>query len=248
MPSKGVVDRRRVANRLIAAARTHAHEVGVRLPSHFAAVLAEGETLPDMIRLQLHLARLLEERLDALVEADAAHRVERSGDPEVRGRRDDAAAAVYDRISSLRAAVRVAYGVADADELLQIEGPTPEDPSTLQRLGRRLVVTLRRLPSELPAPRVTGIDLDLSAAAGELQSAVEALDRALEEVACERRRLQSTQRRKDRAVVSFDRAVQAIAPVLKGLYRLAGLLDVADGIRATLPSTRAATAVSRKEG
>jgi hypothetical protein len=59
MPSKGVVDRQRVARRLIAAARTHAHEVGVRLPSHLAEPPGDGGTpsatqvpeLADRIRI-----------------------------------------------------------------------------------------------------------------------------------------------------------------------------------------------------
>ena len=67
MPSKGLVDRRRVAEALIAAARTHAHEMGVRLPSHLAEPSPDGGipspplppevTGPELSRFQVELAR-----------------------------------------------------------------------------------------------------------------------------------------------------------------------------------------------
>jgi len=45
MPTQGVLDRQRVAEAILAAARIHAHPVGERMQTNLAAAVAAGETL-----------------------------------------------------------------------------------------------------------------------------------------------------------------------------------------------------------
>jgi hypothetical protein len=252
MPSKGVVDRQRVARRLIAAARTHAHEVGVRLPSHLAEPSGDGGTpslthAPELARFQDELARLLERRLDDLIEADAAHlRAQRSASV-ARARRAEATGGVYRKITDLRAVVRGAYGRDGVRELLWLDGPTPREPLVLQRWTDRLLRVLGELPVELPPPRWKGVELDLSGAAAELRGLADALERAVDDVDDRCRVIESRKREKYRALEVFDETVRGVAPALRGLYRLAGRPELADRVRATLPNTRAATSASRKE-
>jgi len=253
MPSKGVVDRQRVANRLIAAARTHAHEVGVRVPSHLAEPPGDGgnplQPLPsEVTRFQIALARLLDRRLDALVEADEANLAAQRRATPARERRDEVADVLLGKIADLRAAVRVAYGPDGLRELLRLDGPVPREPLALQRWTDLLIAVLGELPAELPPPRWDGLELDLSGTAEDLRVLADALGRALDDVADRCGAIESTQREKDRAIVAFDDTVRGVAPALRGLYRLAGCPEFADRIRSTLPNTRAATAASRKEG
>lgn len=252
MPSKGVLDRQRVGKALIATARTHAHSVGDRLQSKLAVDLPDGETPsqplpPELTRFQVVLARTLERRLDALVEADGTHLDVRRAVSLARDRRDEAAGALYRKIADLRAAARGAYGRGGLRELLVLDGPAPEGPFGLRRWAERLIAVLAELPSELPPPRWKGLKLSLSGAAEELRALAGALGRALRAVDDEVRKLESTRREKYRAIAAFDETVRGVAPALRGLYRLAGCPELGARIRVTLPNTRAATTASRKE-
>lgn len=253
MPSKGVVDRQRVARRLIAAARTHAHEVGVRLLSHLAEPPGDGGNLPqplpsEVTRIQIALARLLDRRLDILVEADEAHLAAQRHAAPARERRDEVADVLLGKIVDLRAAVRVAYGPDGPRELLRLDGPVPREPLALHRWTDLLLGVLGELPAELPPPRWEGMELDLSGAVEDLRVLADALGRALDDVADRCVAIESTQREKHLAIAAFDETVRGVASALRGLYRLAGCPEFADRIRSTLPNTRAARAASRKEG
>lgn len=57
MPSKGVIDRQRIAKSIVAAARTHAHQVGAQLDELLSPYLFEGETFTPTT-FQLVIARL----------------------------------------------------------------------------------------------------------------------------------------------------------------------------------------------
>jgi|GEM_PF-4729323 len=106
MRSKGVLDRQRVAKSVLAGALVHAQEVGVQLRSEFAAVVQDGDSLPDFTLFQVQLARYLEMRLDARVAAEDRHLLELADDRGVRLRRDGESAAVQQQIIALREAVQ----------------------------------------------------------------------------------------------------------------------------------------------
>ena len=87
MPTKGLIDRRRIGNDILHATRTHAREVGERLNQSLQFTVEEGETFPDYLDLQHQLARLLQARVDELTKADRAHLQELDDDQECRGQR-----------------------------------------------------------------------------------------------------------------------------------------------------------------
>jgi hypothetical protein len=241
MPTKGVVDRQRVAEGLIASARTHAQQVGERLQTHLAVVLDDGETLPDLTRLQLLFARLLEQSLDALVSADEDHLSELDDDLEVRQRRDKATAALRQEILDVRGLVRGVFGADWESQVLGLEGRTAQDPLALQRQAERVVERLRKPgETELPAPRVPDVDLDLSRIPGRIVAKLDDLEEALSGVDREEREAESSQLGKDQAVEDFDELATGIADTLRGWSRLAGLPEIADRIRLTPPTRRAA--------
>lgn len=248
MPSKGVVDRQRVGEAILATARAHAHNVGNRLQTILASGLPDGMNLPDFTRFQLHLAQILEARLAELVDADSARQAETADDSPARWRRDDAAAGVREQIVTLRQIVRGILGADREPELLGLEGPTAESPLPLIEQGETVLKTLRSHRDELPAPRLRGIQLDLAPAAEGLRADLDELSTALRDVEVERRQAGASKQRRDDALHRFDHTVRRVADLLKACYAVAGLSRLARQIRVTPPSRRVAASVTGKEG
>lgn len=220
MPSQGVVNRRRVGQALIATARTCAHDVGDRLTTHLAAVLDDGETLPDFTHLQDLLVRLLETRLEALVAADTAARAVRRVAPETREARNRALAGLYRTVRDLRAGFAGLFGHDGGGRLLGVGGATAEYPPGLLSQARRVLERLREPLPELP-DRVPGIEVECAAVADHLRPEVETLDRAVaavERVTDEQRAAVAA---RAEAVEAFDRVLGGIGRVVQGFAVLA---------------------------
>lgn len=238
MPLKGVLDRQRISNAIVAAARTHAAEVAERLHQILAVALDEGDSLPDFEKLILQLARFLELRTETLIAADNAHFQETADDTDPRLRRDDAATNLYRTVIGIRNAVEAAFGSARAKELMGYEGDTPVDALALQRVGTALLATLRDAPPDVLPLRLEGIQLDLGSLAAQLQPALDELTAALNEVALEAREAESTLGARRNAQAELDVAVGAVGRFLIGCIELAGFPDFADRIRLSLPARR----------
>lgn len=238
MPSKGVVDRQRIGQSIIAAARTHAQQVGEQLQLELGEIVEEGETLPDFVDLQLQLARYLEMRLNILVAADEAHLEELDDDQDPRLRRDEAAEALYQKVIEVREAMLGVFGSTRADALLGISGRTARDPLFLLRQAARVLERLREPAPDLPPRRLNGLVLDRNALADELQPAVESLAAALQDVDRERRETETTKGFKDEALEAFDVSAGGVARMLIGCDEIAGFPNFAERIRLTLPNRR----------
>jgi len=248
MPAKGVVDRQRVAEGLIASARTHAQEVGERLQTNLAEPLPDGETLPDFTRLHLGLARLVEAHLAGLIESDEARVAELADDPPARRRRDEAAAAVYEHIVTVRQTVRGILGADREAALLGLRGRTSETPRVLERQAQRRLQSLEEHRDDLPAPRLCGIELDLEPATEALRARLAELSAALRDADVERLQAEEVRQSRDEALEAYDDLVRWVASLLKGCYEMAGLSECARRIRISRPKRRVADAASGKEG
>jgi hypothetical protein len=231
MPSKGVLDRQRVGKAIVAAADTHAQEVGERLNDDLSVILAEGETLTDFKTLQLHLGRYLKMRLDALVAADEAHVQELDDDQDPRLRRDEAAELLYQKLIEVRDTVNAVFGSERAGKLVGIEGDTPRDPLVLHRHATRILDRLRAPDAELPPQRLRGVQLDPVVLAEELQPATDLLAEALADVDREQRETETTLTLKTEATEAFDRAVRGVGRILQGCDELADFPEFAEKIR-----------------
>lgn len=231
MPSKGVLDRQRVGKAIVAAAHTHAREVGERLNADLAVILTEGETLPDFTTLQLQLGRYLQMRLEALVAADEAHVQELDDDQDPRLRRDEAAELLYQKLIEMRETVNAVFGPERAGKLIGIEGDTPRDPLRLHRHATRILDRLRAPGAGLPPQRLRGVQLDPVTLAEELQPATDLLAEAIADVDREQRETETTLTLKTEATEAFDRAVRGVGRILKGCDELADFPEFADKIR-----------------
>jgi len=231
MPSKGVLDRQRIGKAIIAAANTHAREVGDRLNESLAVIVAEGETLADFTTLELHLGRYLQMQLDALVAADEVHLEELDDDLDPRLRRDDAAEDLYRKLIEVREGLNAVFGSDQAGALIGIEGVTARDPLALHRQANRALERLRAPDEGLPPQRLAGLQLDTAALADELQPATDQLTQALADVDRELRETETSLGLKTEAIEAFDRAVRGVGRILKGCDELAEYPDFAEKIR-----------------
>lgn len=238
MASKGVIDRQRVASEIVAAARTHAQAVGERLQEVLAPAFPDGDGLFDLVEFQHGLARYLEMRIEAIIEADEGHLGELLDDDGPRSRRDEAATVCYRALVGIRDAIRAAFGPEHTKALLGYEGTTPTDPLLVSRLARRALEKLRNPPPELPEVRLGGLQIDLATLADELQPALDELLAALQAVRVEIKEADATLRSKDLELDAFDAAVAGIGRVITGFDALAGFPQFADKVRLTLPNRR----------
>lgn len=237
MPTKGVLDRQRIGETIIATARTHAQEVGENLQRIVGPFLPEGETLPDVVQLQLQLAGYLESRLAESVAADNAHLVELRDDDDPRRRRDDAAAEVYRVLVGIREAVIGGFGENRVGELLAYDGATPTDPLILHRTASLALERLRGRAATPPS-RLPGVVVELDRLADELQPALDGLSGALSELARERKLAERTLRRRDLSLDAVDAGIAGIGRILIGCHELAGLREYRDKIRLTRSARR----------
>lgn len=221
MPSKGVTDRQRVAKAIVAAARTHAQEVGERLREILAPALQEGQTLPDLADFQQVLARYLEMRTSAIIAADEAHLVEQDDDVDPRRRRDEAAAVLSRTLVEIREGLVGAFGRDTLRELVGLQGETASEPVVLLRQANRVLERLREPAFELRTPQREGIQVDFDLLADQLQPALDDLTRAVEDVDRELRETERTLRLKDTSLDAFDAAVAGIGRILAGFDLLA---------------------------
>ena len=241
MPSKGVIDRQRVAQDVLQAARTHSQQVGEALAAQLGGFVAEGEPTPDFVAFQLLLARYLEDRLTRLVAADEIHLVELDDDQAPRLRRDEAVAQLHVSLVRIRDVIKAAYGTVLGTNLLGIDGATSNDPLTLHRQASRALDRLREPKMELPAVQLGGVDVDLQGLADELQPATAELTAALREVRHEQRQREATLKLKNEAMGEVDAAIGGVGRVLIGCDEIAGFPSFAARIRLTLPARRART-------
>ncbi len=148
------------------------------LEERMAAVLEEGEPVPDVMHFIDVLSRMLVHEAEKLEVADdarwnstgAAHSVRRFY-------RDPAADQLRQMIVDLRKCLTGMYGTREANDLLGIKGRTPRGLAELLTFSKLLVLSLPRL--ELPAPKV---DAGVSPAtwATEMKPLVERLEDHLE--------------------------------------------------------------------
>jgi hypothetical protein len=240
MSSKGVTDRQRVALEIVAATRTHARAVGERLQEILAPAFP-GELVPfDLVEFQEGLARYLEMRTEAIIEADEGHLDELLDDNEPRRRRDEARDVCYSALVGIRDGISAAFGRERTEVLLGYKGTTEFDPLLLEQAARRALRKLRNPPPELPPARLGGIQVDLAVRADELQPALDELSAAIMEVKVENKEANATLRDRDLELDAFDAAVGGIGRITVGFDELAGFRQFADRVRLSRPARRRA--------
>lgn len=226
-PSKMVLDRKKSADAVIAAARTHE----ARVASALKTLLGAG-TDDATSTFLLASAKALEERSKALLSADENHNLELSDDTGARALRDEHAAALRDKLIKDR---EMLAGIAGDDYVAQLgfKGPTPDQPDAVLALGR--VVEKRMTDLAAPKSRLPDYQFDAAKWAKSYEPLVAQLDKSLERVRADVRESEATQVDKNRALQEFDRVFSAAASFVSALLSMGGEEELARRVR---PSNR----------
>lgn len=235
MPSKMITRRQKSAAEVEAAVASYAGKAQGALAEAFGRFLRPGETFPDLDLFQRLCQRALAERREELVRRDEDHLSELRDDPAARQRRDAAAQAVLAILVPIRDAFRAFFGPQGPATLLGLGGAMTRDPVVLARKGRRILDLFRSDSLELPAPRLSGLEIDVSGWVDDLEPPLIELESALRQVSRDRRRAETTLLAKQDAVTDHDASFGLVARFLEGLYRLGGLDEIASRVR---PSSR----------
>ncbi len=225
MASKLVTDRQKAADAVLAIFDAQG---GTLADAAGRALGSDRSTIRATLGL---LQTALEQRRDAMVDADAAHESELADDPSARDAREAAVVELRDKVVELRSVITGMYGAKAARAV--VSGDTPQDPVVLERFAGEVIKNLGTVT--WPQPRFAGAVLDASAVQRDLESARASLQSAVSQVTSEAREAQVTLANKNQAIEEYDRVFTGVAMSLAGLFTLAGERELADKVR---PSTR----------
>ena len=235
MPSKTVTDKEKSARFVASSGTTHADKVVPAIAGLLTPHLQAGETLPDVALLCRLVARLVEAKAAAMVDADRAHEQELGDDKGPRDTRDRATDDVSTVLADLRDVLSAGYGL-EAVKLYGLDGKLPTDPSVVAVLAESVRMKVKGGGLTLPSPRrKDGLQLNLTAYATDLDSALPGLQSALQEVTREQKEADATLRVKHAVMAEYDKAFTRGAGLLSAVFSLADMDDLAGKVR---PSRR----------
>jgi hypothetical protein len=234
MPSKMVTDRKKSADIVIAAARSHGEAVQHAAHQTLRLVLKKDEATPDFTTMTEYLARSLERVTETMIAADDAHEAELRDDAAPRGQRDASAAALIEAIGEMR---EIGVGLLGSKAMgsLGLDAPCPRDPAALARFAAQISVTLRKFDAKKIKSRVRGASFHADEWADRIDELRSTLDTSLADVAREQREAIATQSAKDKAIEAYDDLFGRTANLLSALLRYGGDEALAKRLR---PSAR----------
>lgn len=231
MPSKLVTNRLRAARQVEASAAQHAETIAAGLAEKLGGELAAGETLPDLALVIRLLGRHLARRGQEMSASDRADTDERADANAPRLTRDQAVAALYDKIVEVRRTVEALYGPEKSVTIFGFKGATPQRAAALSAHGKQMIDRLRKPLRPLPPPNLPGLAADPARWAAEIEHHQQALEQALGELVRKKRHAETSLSHKHEALQSFDEAYVQVGRSLEGLFALAGQKALSDRVR-----------------
>jgi hypothetical protein len=226
--SRVAVNRGVVTDAVLASLRVHGEEIAMGLQ----ALFNQGRSARFEVDALLHRLALELERAGAeLLAADLAHATELADDHAPRQARDEATAAVREKLLGLRDLVSGAFG-EPAAAAYHLREALPELPAQLLQRGRNVQDLLEKQPFTTP-PRHRSLKLKAADLAEELKDELDPLDAALKDVKREEREAQATQEHRNRATEEWQRVYLGVTHMAYGAYILAGRRDLAERIEPT---------------
>jgi hypothetical protein len=217
--AKQVTDRQGATEMVASAAETHAERINKAFDEMFGDCLEAKEKMPD-VGLLLKLVARKQRRLNkSLVEASDAYDKELSDDSGPREARDRAAAALTAEVVGIRSTVESAFGAAMLTSL-GIDGKTEVEPKAILAKAKRLVSELKDPGRKWPKPARKGVKVNPGEWVGDLEEWINALEKALKDVARETREAQAASDAKERAMGANDDSFMRIARFVSGLFFL----------------------------
>ena len=233
MANKMVTDSSADASFLNAAAATFPREIAPALKEVLSPLVGEGERMPDVEFLPVLAARLVDRKLERLIEADKANIDARAALIEPRQRRDDTFSHASDTVTRIRDLCRGLYGRKETGRVIPDDQRIPQRPKAFLHTAEHVLERLRDLERELPSQELEGIDVERVRLSKTFAPDVKELGDSLVEVDLKRREAEITQEAKNEAMREFKATFGAAIRLLEALTVLAGKPELAARVRPT---------------
>ncbi len=247
MANKMVTDRSAEASLLSAAAVTFMREVSPALGAVLSPFVGEGEPVPELTILPVLASRLVDHRLDHLIETDKANIDAQSELIEPRKRRDEALGQASDTIYRVRDVCRGLYGPELCTRIVPDDRRIPQRPKAFLHMGEHVLERLRDAERSLPSKTLVGIEVQRFELSTNFGSDLEELSESLDEVDLKSREAEITQAAKDEAMRQFNVTYRAAIRLLEASAILAGKPDLAGRVRPTRPNRSSGQNAKSKE-
>ncbi len=228
---------------LVASAKTQKPTVNDRLthigPEIFGDDLGEAPPAPDWNQLQEWGIAALESSAEEVRQTDSEHRKSRVRLGKARRDRNRQLDQVSSSHRALRQSVTGTYG-PESLPLLGLE-EVPARALLAVREQMRGVVGLMRDPfaiEALPEPLAGQKSIEFEVVADAREEEIGALESKMEEIDALRKQVDEALVVRDGALAQNRRVYSNVGRLLEGVYRLAGLDELADRIRATQRAAR----------
>ncbi len=214
-------------------------QLGVIFHEILSAVDGEPPAEPDWGLMHDGNLALLEASAGQVRRTDRAYRRDRVRDRQLRRDRRQHVRRLKEGHRDLRQSFTGTYG-AEALPLVGLDAALARRFVAIREQMQEVVERMLdpELAARLPAPRAGQSAIDLETLAAARQSEIEDLEATMEAIKGMRKRLDASIVARDKAQKRHRRVYANVARVQEGLYRLAGLDDLADRIRVTEPSPR----------
>ena len=236
MPSVPSIDRQKASTVFRSVEHSHLRDVLPVVEDRLREALDGEETLPDVPLLSALLGRVQVAGTQRLIAADKIHEEELANDSEPRQRRDQAGERVHKKLVDVRRIATGLFGPEHSAELLGSPGLTA--PVTEgERLWRQAADTAKRLEApdlRLPVMTTASLQFDPVALASELRTDNVAFRQALDAVALEQRKAETTLEIKRARLADAERIDQACGRIYEGFFLLADRADLLDRLRRAL--------------
>lgn len=229
MASKATVQRQKSANKVTAAVETHMGTIAGEMGKKY------GEEVIPAVKLVLErVAADLSAKADIMVVKDDEHENELRDDPAARSNRDSKTDELHDCLVTGRDQLDTICG-PEYVARLGFDGPTPDDPVVLHRLGKTVSANLVEIKP--PEPRIPGYKFDPNLWRKPIVALLDDLDESVAKIAEEQRQAEATLMAKRNAIDEYDKAFSSAANLTSVLLRIAGETELAKRVR---PSARRA--------
>ncbi len=229
MARKTVAQQMRRVGKLKSTAFENAGEGGAGLDRLTSPFLEPEEQPPDWVLVILLIGRLLVNRLNKVLRLDKAHFdnvLTRRG---LQEERDQGTKNLRATLIDLRQATEAIFGKTKSAELIATDGNTPEVADTLVDQAVHALAKLRNPDLELPKRKVRGFgSLNPQEWIDDIESVMDKLVVVRDELETKRRHFERSVGRKEKAFEDLDFAISHGTAVVRGLFHLAGLSDIAN--------------------
>ncbi len=236
MPSVKSIDRQKASTVFRSVENSHVRDVLPVVEDRLREALNGEETLPDLPVLTTLLGRVQATGTQRLIAADAAHEEELVGDVESRLLREEVGGRVRKKLVEIRRFAAGVFGPERSAEVLGAPGAT----ATLtegERLWRQAEDTVKRLEDPgftVPVMTTASLQFDPAQLAAELASDNDAFREALDAVALEQRKAETTLEVKNARHAEATRIERACGRIYEGFFLLADRPDLLDRFRRAL--------------